>query len=74
MLGNVFQWCLDRYGDLPGGRVIDPTGPAAGSMRAIRGSGWFTPARACRAAFRRGGNPANRGEFIGFRIALSPVR
>ena len=40
MLGNVFEWVQDRYGDYPGGRVTDPQGPSAGEHRVYRGCSW----------------------------------
>ena len=42
MLGNVWEWVGDWYGDYPGGAVTDPAGPASGSGRVIavrRGGG-----------------------------------
>jgi formylglycine-generating enzyme required for sulfatase activity len=41
MHGNVWEWCLDRYGPYPAdtaiGAVIDPTGMPVGVMRVVRG-------------------------------------
>ena len=41
MIGNVWEWTYDWYLDrLPGGDVVDPTGPAKGTMRVFHGGGW----------------------------------
>ena len=41
MLGNVWEWAHDWYGDYSGGVVTDPTGPGSGSGRVYRGGGWL---------------------------------
>src|SRR5258706_5584512 len=54
MHGNVREWCADVWDGtgLPGGRVIDPQGPATGSSRVVRGGGWHDVAGNCRSASR----------------------
>ena len=42
MLGNVWEWVQDWYGDYPGGAVTDPGGPGSGSIRVDRGGGWYS--------------------------------
>ena len=68
MMGNVWEWVGDRYGDYPGGRVTDPRGPASGSYRVIRGGGWYGGARICRSACRSGYSPGYRINPLGFRL------
>ncbi len=69
---NNSQWCRDWSGDYPGGRVTDPSGPASGSNRVLRGGGWSNVAAVARSAYRRKNSPGFRN--VGFRFALSAVR
>lgn len=68
MLGNVWEWVEDRYGEYPGGSVTDPKGPAKGSLRVRRGGGWSHDAFGSRSAYRAGVGPGNRYHYLGFRL------
>jgi formylglycine-generating enzyme required for sulfatase activity len=73
MQGNVREWCDDWYGNYSIGTVTDPTGPASGSYRVVRGGGWFYDAYYCRVAYRGYDNPSITYGNIGFRVARSSV-
>jgi formylglycine-generating enzyme required for sulfatase activity len=73
MHGNVWEWCSDWYGDYAAFAQSDPTGPAVGTARVLRGGGWFDPARALRSACRLGLAPGILDSHLGFRIASSAL-
>ena len=73
MIGNVWEWCEDRfepdyYKNSP---VDDPPGALHGSSRLVRGSPWFINPRRCRPADRGGFSPDFRCSFLGIRLAAS---
>ena len=68
MLGNVWEWTQDWYGDYPGGSVTDPRGPVSGSGRVCRGGSWYSNAGGCRASDRHYYSPGHRGSGLGFRL------
>lgn len=74
MMGNVWEWCSDRYEAYPTAAVTNPTGPALGSLRVYRGGSWDLVAGTVRSAFRFGLVPGSRLSLLGFRPALSSVR
>ena len=70
MHGNVYEWCWDWYGEYRIGLQQDPTGPARGSEKVIRGGSWNYPAFRLRSASRARDVPAYRGGGVGFRLLL----
>ena len=74
MSGNVLEWCLDWYGNYPGGAVTDPYGPERGYYRMARGGSWRTDARLGRSAARSGGSEGRLDYTIGFRLALCAAK
>lgn len=74
--GNVAEWCQDWYRrGYPGdGPRTDPTGPADGDRRVVRGGSFRDPASACRSAARAGLRPTERRDHIGFRVVYAPIQ
>lgn len=62
MLGNVWEWCVERY---------DPA--VYGEYRVLRGGGWSDREWSCRAGVRRRSHPTFAIEDVGFRVARSLV-
>ena len=74
MHGNVAEWCKDYYvEEFPAEAVTDPTGPAQGSYRVIRGGSWQEPASKCRSAWREAKPPATKADDIGFRVVYAKI-
>ena len=73
MHGNVWEWCQCYYGDYPRGEVTDPTGPATGPLRSIRGGSWGRLAESCQSAHRASIAPSVFNEYLGFRVCRIPL-
>lgn len=70
MSGNVWEWCLDWYGEYSEKSLINPCGPLSGTNKIMRGGGWGSSARSCRVTNRLGYNPDMHNNKRGFRIVL----
>jgi formylglycine-generating enzyme required for sulfatase activity len=72
--GNVWEWCQDWLGDLPGGTVTDPQGPPSNLIgeKVIRGGAYDFDVTDCRSARRYffGNHPALTDTDLGFRVVL----
>lgn len=72
MHGNVWEWChnwLDDYSIGLARRFGDEM--AGSSLRVLRGGSWDFWDSGCRSASRAGSDPADSGDFYGFRVVLS---
>ena len=67
--GNVWEWVADRWGMYSSALQTDPTGPASGAYRVVRGGDSFGGAADCRAARREYQSPASSAGNIGLRLA-----
>ncbi len=74
MLGNVWEWCSDRFAVdsfvASKAGVVDPTGPSSGEASVVRGGNWLSLPKTCRSSYRIGA--ASGVPAYGFRVARNP--
>jgi formylglycine-generating enzyme required for sulfatase activity len=67
MLGNVWQWTGDWYGNYQSLAQNDPSGYAGGQFGALRGGSWVSDPRGVRVSNRYWNVPGYSSIYIGFR-------
>ena len=74
MSGNVYEWCQDWYSGTyyASSPLTNPTGPATGTSRLLRGGFWGSFSGYCRASERGSGAPAGVYDYGGFRVVRNP--
>jgi formylglycine-generating enzyme required for sulfatase activity len=71
MSGNVWEWCIDWYGDYSSSAQTNPKGLTSGSRRVYRGGCWRGGASDCRVANRDLRSPGICDGYLGFRFCRS---
>lgn len=72
-IGNVWEWTNDRYGPYEAGALLDPTGPAQGSIRVRRGGAWNSFPMVARVGNRGNAlSQTQRQDSTGLRLVVLP--
>jgi formylglycine-generating enzyme required for sulfatase activity len=72
MHGNVWEWVADWYGSYAGQSTVDPSGPATGTLRVLRGGAFGSGLPVARSAFRQETAATYRNADAGFRLVRNP--
>ena len=70
MSGNVFEWVQDWSSSYSSEAQVNPTGPATGENKMIRGGSHSYPTYSCRVSCRLSDAPTNKWNDQGLRLAL----
>ena len=69
MAGNAYEWVADWFSQYTSEHQNNPTGPASGNKRVLRGGSWGDDINHLRTVVRSAEAPNFRQDFIGFRCA-----
>lgn len=70
MCGNLLTWCEDWFEPQLSGDAIDPTGPATGMTKSLRGGTWGRSQFQCRCANRTQSLPDRTNNVWGMRLVM----
>ena len=71
LAGNAWEWVADWYGPYPSGRQVNPTGPASGEYRVLRGGSFDVEPYYARGTYRLKEGTNFKYSNYGFRCAKS---
>lgn len=73
MIGNVYEWTFDFYGNYPTRSVANPQGPTSGASHVFRGGGWGCNGWGCSPSYRHfdPANSVSTRDGIGFRLVMN---